>query len=79
MNQKTILALVAIVATAGILVMAFGIVIPSANADSSFDQSVQKYEKKCDKAKEKESGEKGVQADQQFERHTGESSVCTSG
>jgi hypothetical protein len=43
MNQRTILALVATVATTGILVTAFSIVISSASADSSTDQSAQKF------------------------------------
>jgi hypothetical protein len=80
MNQKTILSLVAISAIAGILVTGFSIIILSANADSSTDQSAQKYDKKCDKATEKESGKKGVQADSQYERHAPDVSVvCTSG
>jgi hypothetical protein len=69
----------AIVITAGVAVTALSIA-PSANADSSTDQSAQKYDSKCDKAIADESAKKGVQADAQYERHAPDVSVvCTSG
>jgi hypothetical protein len=80
MNQRTLFTLVAIVATTGILVTAFSIVISSANADSSTDQSAQKFDKKCTKAVEEGSFKKGDQAAQQFEHHDPDTpELCAAG
>jgi hypothetical protein len=52
-------------------------VIPFANADSSRDQSLEKFGNKCDKAGDhKDSEKKARQAEDQFERHTGGEAVC---
>jgi invasion protein IalB len=44
-------------------------IMPSANADSSLQQTFDKFSKKCDKAEDKDSQKKEIQAELQAQRH----------
>jgi len=43
--------------------------LPSVNADSSEDQSLEKWSDKCDKAVEKDSQDAARKADSQYDKH----------
>jgi hypothetical protein len=78
-NKLSTIIMIAVALSTATLFTAL-MTIPSANADSSTDQSAQKYDKKCDKATVEESAKKGRQADAQYEHHDPDATVvCTSG
>ena len=63
-----------------VLVSLMGLaMLPSVNADSGEDQSLEKWSDKCDKATEKDSQDAARKADRQYDEHAPEGPLvqCT--
>jgi hypothetical protein len=76
MNDKRNLAIITALSVA-ILAMAITVNSYFVSADKSFDQSSEKFLKKCHKAAEnKDVIKKAHQSEDQFNRHTGLQTIC---
>jgi hypothetical protein len=70
LGKNLVFATMMTVALAAVTIVASVSIMPSANADSSFEQTLDKFHKKCDKAEDhKNSFKKEIQAELQTQRH----------
>jgi hypothetical protein len=57
------------IALAAVTIVTSVSIMPSANADSSLEQTFDKFSKKCDKAQDEDTQKKEIQAEHQAQRH----------